>query len=65
MAKGKAQNRLYCNINILLSEKHTLNISQVKVRAQKTPRQNYIYLCIRSTTIRIRQVGKRGGGGLK
>ena len=61
--RAKAQSRLYFNINILLSEKHTLNISPVKVRAQKTPKQNYTYLFIRSTTIRIREVGKRGGGG--
>ena len=63
MAKGKSPRPPYFNINILLSEKHTLNISPVKVRAQKTPKQNYIYLCIRSTIIRIREVGKRGGGG--
>ena len=63
--RAKAQSRLYCNINILLSEKHTLNISPGMVSAQKAPKQNYIYLSIRSTTIRIRQVGKRGGGGLK
>ena len=61
--RAKAQSRLYCNINILLSEKHTLNISPGMVSAQKAPKQNYIYLCIRSTTIRIREVGKRGGGG--
>ena len=60
--RAKAQSRLYLNINILLSEKHTLNISPVKVRAQKKAKKNYIYLCISSTIIRIRDVGKRGGG---
>ena len=61
--RAKAQSRLYLNINILLSEKHTLNISPVKVRAQKNAKKkNYIYLCISSTIIRIRDVGKRGGG---
>ena len=41
--RAKAQSRLYLNINILFSEKHISNISPVKVRAQKTPKQKYIY----------------------
>ena len=56
--RAKAQSRLYLNINILLSERHTSNISPVKVRAQKKPKQNYINLCINSTIIHIREVGK-------
>ena len=61
--RAKAQSRLYLNINILLSEKHTLNISPVKVRAQKNAKTKlYIFMYISSTIIRIRDVGKRGGG---
>ena len=41
--RAKAQSRLYLIINILFSEKHISNISPVKVRAQKTPKQKYIY----------------------
>ena len=41
--RAKAQSHLYLNINILLSEKHTSNISPLKVRAQKASKQKYIY----------------------
>ena len=43
--RSNAQSRLYLNINILLSEKHTLNISPVKVRAQKNAKTKlYIFM---------------------